>query len=121
MLGLPALISSGGIPVSSAAVALDIPVMLAASVDLVVHTALDLEGRRRVREVVAVPGRVEGDVVEATDVFTTVDGALVRAGGFPPHEERFARAGHDVHALLAHLGMAVGVLVFTYAYLTAAV
>ncbi len=73
----------------------------AASVDLVVHPALDLEGRRRVREVVAVPGRVEGDVVEVTDVFTTVDGALVRAGGFPPHEERFARAGHDVHALLA--------------------
>ena len=74
---------------------------VAASVDLVVHTALDAEGRRRVREVVAVPGRVEGDVVEVTDVFTTVDGALVRAGGFPPHEERFARAGHDVHALLA--------------------
>ncbi len=74
---------------------------VAASVDLVVHTALDLEGRRRVREVVAVPGRVEGDVVEVTDLFTTVDGALVRAGGFPPHEERFARAGHDVHALLA--------------------
>ncbi|WP_027004183.1 calcium/sodium antiporter [Corynebacterium halotolerans] len=34
VLGLPALISSGGIPVSSAAVALDIPVMLAASVAL---------------------------------------------------------------------------------------
>ena len=77
---------------------------VAASVDLVVHTALDAEGRRRVREVVAVPGRVEGDVVEVTDVFTTVDGALVRAGGFPPHEERFARAGHDVHALLAAEG-----------------
>ena len=74
---------------------------VAASVDLVVHTALDADGRRRVREVLAVPGRVEGDVVEVTDVFSTVDGVLVRAGGFPPHEERFARAGHDLHALLA--------------------
>lgn len=74
---------------------------VASSVDLVVHTALDGDGRRRVREVLAVPGRVEGDVVEVTDVFTTVDGRLVRAGGFPPHEERFARAGLDVRALLA--------------------
>ncbi len=73
---------------------------VAASVDVVVHTALDADGRRRVREVVAVPGRVEGDVVEVSDLFTTVDGELVRASGFPPHADRFARAGHDVAALL---------------------
>ena len=73
---------------------------VAASVDLVVHTALDVDGRRRVREVVAVPGRVEGDVVEATDVFTTLDGVLVRAGGFPPHADRFERAGLDLAVLL---------------------
>jgi pilus assembly protein CpaF len=47
---------------------------VAASVDLVVHVALDGDGRRRVREVLAVPGRVEGDVVETADLFTTVDG-----------------------------------------------
>jgi pilus assembly protein CpaF len=73
---------------------------VAASVDVVVHVALDADGRRRVREVLAVPGRVEGDVVEVSDLFTTRDGSLVRAGGFPPHEERFARVGIDVHALL---------------------
>ncbi|GAA2035611.1 ATPase, T2SS/T4P/T4SS family [Pseudokineococcus marinus] len=73
---------------------------VASSVDLVVHVALDRDGRRRVREVVAVPGRVEDGVVEVADVFTTAAGDLVRADGFPPHEDRFERAGHDLRALL---------------------
>ncbi|MEJ5946178.1 ATPase, T2SS/T4P/T4SS family [Pseudokineococcus basanitobsidens] len=73
---------------------------VASSVDLVVHLALDRDGRRCVREVVAVPGRVEDDVVEVADLFTTVGGALVRADGYPPHEDRFERAGHDLRALL---------------------
>jgi pilus assembly protein CpaF len=51
---------------------------------------------------VAVPGRVEQDVVETTDVFTTRGGRLVRADGYPPHPERFERAGIDVAALLRH-------------------
>lgn len=73
---------------------------VAASVDLVVHVALDRDGRRAVREVVAVPGRVEEGVVEVADVFTTAGGVLVRADGFPPHADRFERAGHDLAALL---------------------
>lgn len=82
---------------------------VASSVDIVVHVALEADGRRRVREVVAVPGRVEGDVVETADVFTTRAGRLVRAEGFPPHLDRFHRAGIDVAALLStgdeHAGM----------------
>ena len=74
---------------------------VASSVDLVVHIALDYDGVRRVREIVAVPGRVEGDVVEMADLFTTRDGRLRRADGFPPHTERFERAGYRVAALLA--------------------
>jgi pilus assembly protein CpaF len=77
---------------------------VAGCVDLVVHVALDGDGRRRVREVVAVPGRVEEDVVETADVFTTRGGRLVRADGFPPHPDRFERAGIDVARLLAHEG-----------------
>jgi pilus assembly protein CpaF len=73
---------------------------VATSVDVVVHVALDADGRRRVREVVAVPGRVEGDVIETVDIFTTVEGRLQRAEGFPPHQDRFERAGIDVRALL---------------------
>jgi pilus assembly protein CpaF len=73
---------------------------VAGSIDLVVHVALEHDGVRRVREVVAVPGRVEGDVVETADIFTQRDGVLRRADGFPPHPERFRRAGYDIAALL---------------------
>ena len=75
---------------------------VATSVDLVVHITKDGTGHRQVREVVAVPGRVEGDVVETADVFTMRGGQLVRADGYPPHPERFAWAGLDLPALLAH-------------------
>jgi pilus assembly protein CpaF len=73
-------------------------------VDVVVHTAKDGQGHRRVREIVGVPGRVEGDVVEVADLFVTRGQALVRADGFPPHLERFEWAGIDVLAVLAHEG-----------------
>ena len=73
---------------------------VAASVDLVVHLARS-GGHRRVTEIVAVPGRTEGDIVETADIFTTRDGELVRADGWPPHIERFERVGIDVVALLA--------------------
>lgn len=74
---------------------------VATAVDLVVHVGLDLAGRRRVEEVVAVPGRVEGSVVETATVFRRDGDRLVRGGGVPPHPDRFARAGIDLHALLA--------------------
>lgn len=77
---------------------------VASSIDLVVHAALERDGTRRVREIAAIPGRVEGDVVEMADIFTTRNGSLVRADGFPPHPERFERAGYDVAALLADRG-----------------
>jgi pilus assembly protein CpaF len=57
-----------------------------------------------VREVLAIPGRVEGDVVETADVFATRGDRLVRADGWPPHPERFDRAGYDLARLLAPYG-----------------
>jgi pilus assembly protein CpaF len=77
---------------------------VAASVDLVLHTVREADGQRRVREIVAVPGRLEGDVIETADIFTTRDGRLVRADGWPPHRDRFERAGHDLAALLGSRG-----------------
>ncbi|MEZ0447344.1 CpaF family protein [Cellulomonas sp. ICMP 17802] len=77
---------------------------VASAVDLVVHLDLDGTGRRLVREIVAVPGRVEQGVVETTDVFHARDGHLVRADGYPPHPERFARTGTDLAALLRGRG-----------------
>lgn len=73
---------------------------VAGSVDLVVHTATEPDGSRRVREICALPGRVEAGTVEMATVFADRGQGLHAAGGFPPHEERFARAGYDVAALL---------------------
>jgi len=74
---------------------------VAASVDLIVHVGMDHTGTRTVREIVALPGRVENGIVETADIFTTKDGELVRADGYPPHPERFARHGIDLIELLA--------------------
>ncbi len=73
---------------------------VASSIDLVVHTAADADGRRRVREIAAVPGRVEEGVVEVEDIFVWRGDRLTRADGYPPHADRFVGAGYDLTALL---------------------
>lgn len=85
---------------------------VASSVDIVVHMSLGMDGTRQVQEIVALPGRVEGEVIEVADLFTrrssdaggpgsgAADG-LVRASGYPPHPDRFAAAGYDLTALLS--------------------
>jgi pilus assembly protein CpaF len=80
---------------------------VAGCIDLVVHVATERDGRRAVREVLAVPGRVEGDVVETADVFATRREHLVRADGWPPHPERFEREGFDLARLLSPYGSEV--------------
>jgi pilus assembly protein CpaF len=77
---------------------------VATSVDLVVHLGLDASGARRVREIVGVTGRVEGDVIEASELFTSRRGRLERAEGFPPHPERYEAAGIDLINALGHRG-----------------
>jgi pilus assembly protein CpaF len=74
---------------------------VAASVDLVVHLGIDQHGVRQVNEIVGVPGRVEHDVIEIEPIFERRSGDLRRAGGMPPHPERYERIGVDVHSLLA--------------------
>jgi pilus assembly protein CpaF len=73
---------------------------VASALDLVMHLELDGRGRRRVREIIGLPGRVEGGVVETCDLFHSDDEQLVRGEGFPPHEERFSRHGFDLVSLL---------------------
>lgn len=73
---------------------------VAGCVDIVVHIGTDRDGTRRVREVVGVPGRVEGDVIELEPIFARQAARLVRADGYPPHAERFADAGYDLADLL---------------------
>ena len=73
---------------------------VAGCVDIVVHIVTERDGTRRVREVVGVPGRIEGDVVELEPIFVRQAAQLVRADGYPPHAERFADAGYDLSDLL---------------------
>jgi pilus assembly protein CpaF len=75
--------------------------------DLLVHLRRTADGRRQVNEIVAVPGRVERDVIELADIFVRHDGELVRGAGWPPHRDRFAAAGIDLEALLSGLEPAV--------------
>ena len=74
---------------------------VASAVDVVVHLELDRDGRRRVREIVAVTGRVEDGVVETAELFALRGDRLVRSGGYPSSPERFSRAGFDLTALLS--------------------
>jgi pilus assembly protein CpaF len=76
---------------------------VAAAVDLVIHLERDHTGRRRVVEVLALTGGVEGDVVATASVYRTdpATGVLVRGDGYPPHPDRFTRHGHDLPTLLA--------------------
>jgi len=73
---------------------------VAGCVDIVIHTATDREGRRQVREIAALPGRVEAGVVEVADIYTHRQGRLTRGSGYPPHAERFEVAGYDLAQLL---------------------
>jgi pilus assembly protein CpaF len=73
---------------------------VAASVDLVVQLVTDHRGQRRVSEIVGVTGRVEGEVIETSELFVSVDGRLSPGAGYPPHEQRYVQAGFDIAELL---------------------
>ncbi|WP_307837140.1 ATPase, T2SS/T4P/T4SS family [Aeromicrobium sp. YIM 150415] len=51
---------------------------VASCVDLVVHTAIAADGRRAVREVIRVTGRIEGDVIETETVYDAMAGRRTR-------------------------------------------
>ncbi|MFT0846657.1 ATPase, T2SS/T4P/T4SS family [Actinomycetaceae bacterium L2_0104] len=73
---------------------------VANAIDLVVHVEREAGGERRVTEIVAVTGRVEGSRVEIAGLFEMRDGRLTRVGGEMPRPEKYARAGIDLRALL---------------------
>jgi len=73
---------------------------VATSVDLVIHVGTDVDGKRRVREIVSLSGRVEGDVIEASDVFVTGTHGLIRGTGIPLRVDRFERSGIDIQRIL---------------------
>lgn len=73
---------------------------VASTTDIVVHCELEASGRRRVAEIVAPTGRVEGTSVEVTSLFVSGPGGLRPTGQPPPRTAKFRRAGFDGSALL---------------------
>jgi pilus assembly protein CpaF len=73
---------------------------VATSVDLVVHTGIAADGSRAVREIVAVTGRVENDLIESEPVFVRRAGRLERGHGVPLRRDAYEQAGIDLDALL---------------------
>lgn len=73
---------------------------VASAVDLVVHLDILPDGRRRVREILGLSGRVEDEVIEVSELFSRRGDRLVRGDGQPPHPERFERRGHDLAGML---------------------
>lgn len=73
---------------------------VASAIDLVIYLRMDADGVRRVHEILTVPGRVEGGVIETETLFVRRDGVLVRTPGMPARSEAFERAGIDLVRLL---------------------
>lgn len=73
---------------------------LASSIDLVCHVERDAQGRRRLVEILHLPGRVEGDRIEAAVLWSGTGGRVERGSGVVELAERFAAAGFPVPSLL---------------------
>jgi len=73
---------------------------VASVVDIVVHTALQLDGTRKVQQITSVTGRVEGSNVETGDIFSTQNSQLVPQGIFPGKLENFSARGIDLAKLV---------------------
>jgi pilus assembly protein CpaF len=73
---------------------------VAASVDVVIHTGIDPDGSRAVREIVAVTGRVENGMIESEPVFLRRGGRLERGHGAPLRREAFDLVGVDLDGIL---------------------
>ncbi|WP_115727754.1 CpaF family protein [Actinomyces culturomici] len=74
---------------------------LAASVDLVCHVERDREGRRRLAEILHLPGRVEGERIEASEIWRFDGRRATRGAGVLELHDRFSAAGYDLAAILA--------------------
>ncbi len=69
---------------------------VASVVDLIVHTAMNPDGRRQVQEISIVTGRLEGSVVETIKIFEVIDGALCATGFYPEMSSGLSSVGYDV-------------------------
>ena len=73
---------------------------VASVVDIVVHTALQPDGVRRVQQITSVTGRVEAGNIETGDVFSRNDSRLEPKGFFPGNLDRFQAHNIDLTSLI---------------------
>ncbi len=73
---------------------------VAQTVDIIVHVHRERSGARRVREILAVTGRTEGEVVETSELFVDRGDGLRRSSSYLPEPELFEAAGYDPTELL---------------------
>ncbi|RAM35163.1 CpaF family protein [Arthrobacter globiformis] len=73
---------------------------VASCIDLVVHCSRLANGRRQVTEILSLGRRVENGIIESSMIFTTIGGLLEPTANTMPAEEKFAKAGYEVAALL---------------------
>jgi pilus assembly protein CpaF len=73
---------------------------VASCIDLVVHCSRLANGRRQVTEILSLGRRVENGIIESSMIFSLVGGLLEPTANTMPAEEKFARAGYEVAALL---------------------
>lgn len=73
---------------------------VASVVDVIVHCELQRDGHRRVTEIIAPTGAVDGGQIESVSLFSLREGMLVSSGSLPPRLEKFRAAGFDPAAIL---------------------
>ncbi|MEO6604463.1 MAG: ATPase, T2SS/T4P/T4SS family, partial [Aeromicrobium sp.] len=73
---------------------------VASSVDLMVHTGIDPDGSRAVREIATVTGRVENGLIESEPVFVRKAGRFERGHGAPLRREAYELVGVDLDDIL---------------------
>ena len=73
---------------------------VASCIDLVVHCSRLANGRRQVTDILSLGRRVENGIIESSMIFSIIGGLLEPTANTMPAEEKFARAGYEVAALL---------------------
>jgi len=73
---------------------------VASVIDILVHTALQPDGTRKVQQITSVTGRVEGNSIETGDVFRFQNGVLEPQGIFPGKLDRVQALNIDLTDLI---------------------
>lgn len=73
---------------------------VASCIDIVVHLEIDGRGFRRIAEILALSGVLNGPVIEASQLFAVRDGLLEPTGSHPTRRGKFDGAGIDPTAVL---------------------